>query len=822
MKRSGTQDPAERPYEIRHRGLARRIAAEGFVLLKNENHLLPLSAGCEVALFGAGATQLVKGGTGSGNVYARHIVNVLEGMEAAGFKITNRGWLEGYQKLYDEARKEWRDAVWAKSYELAKLKHAIGPLFEAYMLTPFNIPAGEAPTDGGGETAVFVLARSAGEGADRRLAKGDYYLTDQEHELLAAVCGLYKNVILIINAGGAVDMNFTDEFPNIKSILYISQPGQEGGNAIADVLLGRETPNGRLAATWPLHYEDLPFAMEYSHLNGDLQHDYYKQGIYVGYRYFDTFDVPVRYGFGYGLSYTTFEQRVTDISLDGEAVTVQAQVKNAGTYKGRDVVQVYVSCPQAKMPKEYRRLAGFVKTPELAPGEETCVNITFSVRDMASFDEARRAWILEKGIYGIFAGGSLAESVFAGSICLDQDAVTEETRSICPCRESLEELSSDKELIDKLRSAWLDKIDTFPSLQLKAADIKAVKHTYGRYDHADDDADLALVKKLSRSQLIKLCTGDFTDTNDKGAIGSAGWTVPGTAAQTSGCAVEDGVPVGMLADGPAGVRLIQEYQVVDGQPIVPTLEESIEGGILFQGEKVKGDETWYQFCTAFPVGTLIAQTWDTAVYEEFGRAIGEEMAEFAIRFWLAPGMNIQRNPLCGRNFEYYSEDPLIAGLTAAAVTKGVESCNGCGVTIKHFACNSQEDNRMGVDAILSERTLREIYVKGFEIAVKSSQPMAIMTSYNLINGLHTANTYDLCTALARDEWDFEGLVMTDWTTTNQGPDCTASGCLRAGNDLIMPGRQSDHDELNQALDNGTLTMDELQRSVWRLVKALKK
>ena len=298
--------------------------------------------------------------------------------------------------------------------------------------------------------------------------------------------------------------------------------------------------------------------------------------------------------------------------------------------------------------------------------------------------------------------------------------------------------------------------------------------------------------------------------------------MPGTAAQTSGCAVEDGIPVGMLADGPAGVRLIQEYQVVNGQPIVPTLEESIEGGILFQGEKVKGDETWYQFCTAFPVGTLIAQTWDAAVYEEFGRAIGEEMEEFAIRFWLAPGMNIQRNPLCGRNFEYYSEDPLIAGLTAAAVTKGVESCSGCGVTIKHFACNSQENNRMGVDAILSERTLREIYVKGFEIAVKSSQPMAIMTSYNLINGLHTANTYDLCTALARDEWGFKGLVMTDWTTTNQGPDCTASGCLRAGNDLIMPGRQSDHDELNQALDDGTLTMDELQRSVWRLVKALNK
>ena len=243
---------------------------------------------------------------------------------------------------------------------------------------------------------------------------------------------------------------------------------------------------------------------------------------------------------------------------------------------------------------------------------------------------------------------------------------------------------------------------------------------------------------------------------------------------------------------------------------------------MFQGEKVKGDETYYQFCTAFPVGTLIAQTWNTEAMEEFGRAVGEEMEEFNIRFWLAPGMNIQKNPLCGRNFEYYSEDPLIAGLAAAHVTKGVQSIKGCGTTIKHYACNSQENNRMGVDAVVSERALREIYVKGFEIAIKESQPMAIMTSYNLINGIHAANNYDLCTKLTRDEWDFEGLIMTDWTTTNQGDDCTAAGCMRAGNDLVMPGRPMDHDNLNKELDSGALSIEEAQRSVWRFVKALKK
>ena len=246
------------------------------------------------------------------------------------------------------------------------------------------------------------------------------------------------------------------------------------------------------------------------------------------------------------------------------------------------------------------------------------------------------------------------------------------------------------------------------------------------------------------------------------------------------------------------------------------------GGIFSQREKKEGEETWYQFCTAFPVGTLIAQTWDTDVMYAFGRAIGEEMQEFGVRFWLAPGMNIQRNPLCGRNFEYYSEDPLISGITAASVTKGVQSLSGCGTTIKHYACNNQENNRMGVDAVISERALREIFVKGFEIAIKESQPMAIMTSYNLINGIHAANNYDLCTGLTRDEWDFGGVIMTDWTSTNQGPDCTASGCVRAGNDLIMPGQQMDHDNLNAELESGTLTIEEVQRSVVRLLKALKK
>ena len=433
IKRSGTQDKNPRQYEIEHSALARQIATEGIVLLKNEGNVLPLKENSEIALYGAGALKTVKGGTGSGNVYARHTVNVLEGLEEAGFRITNRSWLDGYSGLYDTAREAWKKDVWAKADELAKKNGNLGPLFEAYMITPFDIPAGNLPDASlTGDTAVFVLSRNAGEGADRRLDKGDYYLLDAEYDLIKAVCGQYENVVLIINAGGAIDMNFTEDFPNIKSILYVAQPGQAGGQAIADILLDKVTPSGKLAATWPLQYNDIPFAEEYSNLNGDLEHDYYKQGIYVGYRYFDTFDVPVRYGFGFGLSYTDFSLAAEDFTLNGEQLTIKVRVKNTGSvYAGKEVVQVYVSCPQEKLPKEYRKLVGFAKTKTLAPGEEELIAVSISVTSFASFDEEKCAWILEEGLYGLFVGNSLESAAFIGSLLLDADAVTEQAQHAC-------------------------------------------------------------------------------------------------------------------------------------------------------------------------------------------------------------------------------------------------------------------------------------------------------------------------------------------------------------------------------------------------------
>ena len=324
---------------------------------------------------------------------------------------------------------------------------------------------------------------------------------------------------------------------------------------------------------------------------------------------------------------------------------------------------------------------------------------------------------------------------------------------------------------------------------------------------------------ISVDQLALLATGDPGRAQGN-ALGSAGISVPGAAAETSPCASEEpwNVTTIALVDGPAGLRLKREYQVDNGEIVASDFLAALEGGFFSKPQEKRGT-TYYQFCTAIPVGTLLAQSWDVELIKRVGEMIGHEMELFNVTLWLAPGMNIHRNPLCGRNFEYYSEDPLLAGMMAAAMTLGVQKVPGCGTTIKHFACNNQEDNRMGSDSILSERALREIYLKGFEIAVKDAQPMSIMTSYNLINGVHAANCYDTCTKAARDEWGFAGAIMTDWTTTNvqiQG-ECTAAGCMRAGNDMVMPGLPEDHENIKKELADGTLTMAELKRCIYNTV-----
>ncbi len=818
----GFPDLAVQPYETQNREVARRAAREGVVLLKNEDQILPIKKGSKLALYGAGASQTIKGGTGSGDVNEREVISVYQGLKNAGYEIVNEDWLREFDEIYKQSRQDWKDAIFAEVEKQEKDGNPYG-FFFAYTMNQYHMPEGNDPVKADTDTAIYVISRIAGEGADRFDEKGDYYLSDREEEILKQVCEMYPNVIIMINSGSIIDLGFTDKYENIKAILLISQPGMEGGNGIADIISGEESPSGKLTDTWALKYENYPNSELFSHNNGDVEKELYTEGIYVGYRYFDTYQIPVRYPFGYGLSYTDFTITVTDIQgfameREDARIIVKGSVKNIGdTYSGKEVVQIYVSCPQEKTDKEYRRLIGYTKTRNLAPGEEEEFILEIPVYSLTSYWEEAPGWVLESGIYGIFAGNSLPDSVYVGCVDVETDKLLVRTENVCQLQEDLEELKGSEEA-KAMREAWLSQIERYPIVKITSTDLIRRNIEYGTdYEKISKEA-WEFVDKLSEEQLILLATGD-PGRGQGSALGSAGISIPGSAAQTSDCAEAEGLASVVLADGPAGVRLQREFYVKDGEIQPMPFMANLEGGYFIKEEEIPEGDKRYQHCTAFPVGTMLAQTFNDELIKDIGKAVAKEMELFEVTFWLAPGMNIHRNPLCGRNFEYYSEDPYLSGRIAAAMTNGVQSVWGCGTTIKHFACNNQEDNRMGSDSIVSERALREIYLKGFEIAVKTSQPFSIMTSYNTINGIHAANNYDLCTKIARDEWDFKGVIMTDWTTTSS-EGCSAAGCMRAGNDLVMPGVPEDHENLRKELQEGTLTLKELKRSIARLAQII--
>ena len=812
--------------------LAREAATEGFVLLKNEGQTLPLQPGTKIGLYGAGAVRTIKGGTGSGDVNNRYNVNIYDGLKNAGYEITSAAWLEGYDSCYVQARENWKAEIFRKLREECN-----GNFFEAYSTTPFSMPAGAAidaaaAKADGADTGIYVLARIAGENADRRDEPGDYYISEEERAQIASVCSAYEKVILVVNTGGLVDLAFVEDFPNITAILQYVQAGQEGGNALADVISGKVTPSGKLADSWALDYMDYPNAAYFSHKSGDVYREEYREGIYVGYRYFDTFDVPVRYSFGYGLSYTEFDIKVTGISKQITAqgkltLSVSVEVTNIGDrYSGKEVVQVYVSSPQGALPKEFRRLAAFGKTKLLAPGETQQMELSVELYQLASYAEDEAAWILEAGTYGIWVGNALSTVVLSGTLLLDEKKTLVQCEHIAPLQERLEELQADQEKLAEKQEKWMQEaVDRqLPEIEISAKELPTETVVYQELqDHYPGKAG-EIVDQLSVDELIALATGDPAKDQGASALGSAGQTVPGAAAETVTVAEKDPYNVAsiVLADGPAGLRLRSEYQVrEDGSIDGGDFLDGFENGYFAEPKEPTGT-VYHQYCTAIPVGTLLAQSWNLDLMKQLGKMVAGEMNEFEVTLWLAPGMSLHRNPLCGRNFEYYSEDPLLAGMMAAAMTLGVQSVPGCGTTIKHYACNNQEDNRMGSDSILSERTLREIYLKGFEIAIRNAQPMAMMTSYNLINGVHAANSYDICTKAARDEWGFAGAIMTDWTTTTDSTagECSAAGCMKAGNDMVMPGDLRDHASIRQALEDGALDIRELKRCVYHTVKII--
>ena len=508
---NGTTSPEVTQRETDHRKLAREAAAEGFVLLENKDHFLPLAKGSKVGLYGAGAIRTIKGGTGSGDVNERDSVNIFQGMKNAGYDVTSSEWLEDYDKLYVQARLDWKNEIFTK------LNGDDTKFFDAYSATPFFMPSGnpideEKAAADGADTAFFVLARIAGENKDRFDTEGDYFISKEEKAILAQVSRCYKNVVLVINTGGLMDLAFVEEFDNIRSILQYVQAGQEGGIAFADVVSGDVTPSGKMTDTWAKDYYDYPGAEVYSYKSGDLMKEKYEEGIFVGYRYFDTFEVPVRYSFGYGMSYTDFEIRTDDINVSGRGmmnpkVSVTVTVTNTGdTYAGKEVVQIYASCPQGRLVKEFRRLAGFGKTKLLAPKESQTMTITFPLYQLTSYEEESASWILEPGMYGIWIGNDLNTSVLSGALELDEKAVMTACENICPLKEELNEIVPDAEKVQAREAAWQKEVKEkrMSVIELKASEIPTEKVDYQPVPEELPGKAGKIVESLSVDQLHSL------------------------------------------------------------------------------------------------------------------------------------------------------------------------------------------------------------------------------------------------------------------------------------------------------------------------------
>lgn len=848
-----TTDPEISPREQRNMIRAKKVAAQGMVLLHNTG-VLPLKAnGQKLAVFGSGVRRTVKGGTGSGDVNSRSVYNVEQGLCEVGYDIVSTAWLDRYDASCEAHLQEHMQRFMTMFSE--KGQEAILDALQNPYRDP-DVPRIE-PEDFEGadrDYAIYVVARTSGEGSDRRVIEGDYTLSAGERQNLEILTASFKTVIVVLNTGAVMDTEWLRSNPKIGAILLMSQLGNISGLALAELLVGKTTPSGRLTATWAKRYEDYPCAESFGHRNGDISDEYYHEGIFVGYRYFDSFSVTPAYPFGFGLSYTSFKVITERVSLSGSDVCVQVRVRNIGdTYTGRETVQVYVSAPAGNLPKPYQELAGFAKTCELLPGQEECLKISFPITQLASYDEEKAAWVLEKGAYYVRVGTHSRATHIAAALWLDTAVITEQLenklKADCVLTPWVPPVPQEEfypgEAREKAEALRLDVIAATIPVK-KAQYRKELKELTPQTDVpvtmqqvAEGKATLEeLTAQLTAEELIQLCVGTARGGfGSASVIGAASDACPGAAGDTTSALLESrGVSNLILADGPAGLRLSRSF-VADSQGnVIPGLGESAMGGL----EKLLGAPVperpadavdYYQYCTAIPIATALAQTWDMDLLREAGDIVGGEMEEFGVALWLAPGMNIQRNPLCGRNFEYYSEDPILSGLCAAAETEGVQAHPGCGTTIKHFAMNNLEDNRSHNNSHCGERAIREIYLKGFQIAVQKSSPMALMTSYNLLNGLHTANHYELLTSVLRDEWGFNGLVMTDWGTTGGGDLNPAmdvkygasdpAGCIRAGNDLIMPGSQQDVDALAAALEQGKLTKAELQICAMRVLALVK-
>lgn len=763
--------------EIKNLDLSKQVAEDGMVLLQNENKILPLR-NKKIALYGSGSFATVKGGTGSGDVNQRHVSSIISGLKEHGFEITTESWLRRFQRYYDSKKNEYYNKL---DGSLASL------LAPAFTMDDMEVSEFEEAL-----TGIYVISRSSGEGHDRKNEKGDYQLTDNELSNIKRMSEYYQNSILLLNVGGIIDTSFIEKCPLLDSILLVSQPGMDAGNAIAEVLDGTVTPSGKLTDTWANDYSDYPSSKYFG--ENDPR---YNDGIYVGYRYFDSFEIKPKYEFGYGLSYTKFMIDTDKISVNEHQITVKVNVQNIGEkFSGKEVVQLYVSSPKSKIPTPYQTLQAYDKTKNLRPDEQQNLTMSIGTKNLTVFDTRIAAWVMVPGIYLIRVGNSSRNTKVVGQFKLDKLVVIQQLEhKLTPANDPTEltegKFSSEQvggvpffilkaenfDAIEPIDYSNQSQVITYTTnldqeLPGKGYDEKLQKvpansnlnllDVYNRKITLDE-----FVANMSNSELIDLVEGSLKPNVEGSMVGNAADLVAGAAGQTTN---NDrlGIPATVNADGPAGLRLEQTFD--------------------------DNGKTKHQYATAWPIGTLLAQTWNRDLVQRVGFAIGTEMKEFGITMWLAPGMNIHRNPLGGRNFEYFAEDPVLSGTIAAAETKGVQTHTGIGVTIKHFLGNNQETARNTGNSIIGEQALREIYLKNFEIVVKTAQPMAIMSSYNKVNGTFAGENYESLTNILRDEWNFKGLVMTDWFSL-----ADPKHSMHSGNDLIMPG--GSQDKLFAAVDN---------------------
>ena len=797
-------------YEKKHLELIHGTLAECTVLLRSDGSF-PLSSPCSIAAYGSGVRNTVKGGTGSGEVNSRFFVNVEQGLEDAGFTITTKDWLDAYDRTLEQARQQFIKDIKKQARESG------APAYIFCLGKTMKVPEHDIPLSESATVAIYVLARNSGEGDDRKAEKGDVFLTDSEKRDILKLNGMYEKFMLVLNTGGPVDLSGLSE---VKNILLLSQLGVETGTALAEILLGRQNPSGKLATTWAA-WDDYQKIGDF----GNMDDTDYREGIYVGYRYFDSIRKTALFPFGYGLSYTSFDLEPLQATESDGVVTVPVIVRNTGRYIGKETVQLYVSAPQGKLGKPYQDLATFTKTGTLGPSDSQTLELSFDIRDIASFDEEKASYVLEKGKYIVRIGTSSVSTVPVAVIKLDEDASVRKVRN-CLGKPGFEDWRPGN-LSDEEVPSFI------PVINMKAKDIKEETVSY-EADYPIDEK----IKNLSDEQLALASVGIFSKKGVWGVVGNAGLHVCGVAGESTPPLGDVDFKPLIMPDGPAGLRLDPRFYrdekglhsltsskipryVLD---FLPSIVRFFVKKKLQNRKAPRNVREENQYCTAIPIGTAIAQSWNTDLARLYGDIVGTEMEIFKVNTWLAPALNIHRSILCGRNFEYFSEDPLVSGKMAAAITLGVQAHKGKGTTIKHYAANSQETNRYGDSSNASERTLREIYLKGFGICVRESQPKAVMTSYNLINGVHTAQRRDLIEDILRREFGFEGIVMTDWVVDtvirkdDKYPRVDAAMVAAAGGDLFMPGSQRDADDILNALKEGKISREQLQINITRLYR----